>query len=74
MQSFRVKDRLDNSKLSFLSGSWNLENNAFTGVITFDVGNTTSHEYSIKPIVDSSSSTHTQLSWLVDMKEGKFMS
>ena len=74
MQSFRVKDRLDNSKLSFLSGSWNLENNAFTGVITFDAGNTTSHEYSIKPVVDSSSSTHTQLSWLVDMKEGKFMS
>jgi hypothetical protein len=30
LDKFMVKDSLDNSKLLFLTGSWNLANNVFT--------------------------------------------
>ena len=75
LQSFVVKDDLDNSKLLFKNESWSLASNAFTWTIKFWTYNTwVKDDYKLTPRVNTWVAWHTKLSWDVYMWKWAFMS
>ena len=75
LQSFVIKDDLDNSKLLFKNESWSLANNAFTWTIKFWTYNTwVKDDYKLTPRVSTWVAWHTKLSWDVYMWKWAFMS
>lgn len=72
LTGFRVTDKLDNTKLRYLTGSQALANNAFTGVITFGANNPNKPDYTITPTV-TTGATHTDIVWQINMGTGYFM-